>query len=82
LLGGGKIFAVFNNMKKLFYFLIPAMLILSCNNTTDAGNNTDTTQNLQDPALVQPPADNIPDSMRIVNDSVIVPERGRDTIRI
>jgi hypothetical protein len=68
-------------MKKLFYFLVPAMLIISCNNAADADNNTDTTQNLEDPALVQPPTENLPDSMRIVNDSVIVPDTARDTIR-
>jgi hypothetical protein len=69
------------SMKKIFSFLLPAMLIISCNNAADGDNNADTTQNLEDPALVQPPTDNIPDSMRIVNDSLIVPDSARDTIR-
>jgi hypothetical protein len=68
-------------MKKIFCFLLPVMLIISCNNAADGDNNADTTQNLEDPALTQPPTDNIPDSMRIVNDSVIVPDSARDTIR-
>jgi hypothetical protein len=53
-------------MKKSFFGLILIAALGACNNSSDA--------ELKDPSTVQPPSEAIPDSTRLVNDSVIVPD--------
>jgi hypothetical protein len=50
--------------------LIAAILMTACNDGDD--RNTD-----KDPATVQPPEEAIPDSAKIINDSLIVPDSAR-----
>jgi hypothetical protein len=56
-------------MKKwLFGFLVTGMV---------ACNNTSSETELKDPSTVHPPSEAIPDSTRLVNDSVIVADTTR-----
>ena len=50
---------------RLFAVLVTSWLILGCNNN-DGGE--------KDPSVMQPPSEAIPDSMKIINDSVIGPD--------
>ncbi|RYD90203.1 MAG: hypothetical protein EOP50_16345 [Sphingobacteriales bacterium] len=53
------------------------LFAVACNSGTGNNEHNDTT--LANPPSVQPPADAIPDSMKIVNDSAIVPEHQPDS---
>jgi len=52
-------------MKNYLFGLALTTVLAACNNSSDS--------DLKDPATVQPPSEAIPDSTRLVNDSVIVP---------
>lgn len=54
-------------MKKYLIGLFSIGVIIACNNS-----NSDA--ELKDPSTVQPPSEAIPDSTKLVNDSVIVPD--------
>lgn len=56
-------------MKKLFFSLTTLLILTACNNS----NNEDKME-LKDPTETQPVSDAIPDSMKLVNDSVLVPD--------
>ena len=57
-------------MKRYLVILGLALVTQACNND----NNNETTNSEKDPSIMQPPSDAIPDSMKLVNDSVIVPD--------
>ncbi len=59
-----------------FNRLVPALLIAGLLFGCD---NTETTGGEKDPAEVHPPSEAIPDSTKIVGDSVIVPDTVPDT---
>ena len=54
-------------MNKNFLVLALIFGMAACNNSNSGGDE-------KDPSTVQPPSENIPDSTKIVNDSVIVPD--------
>ena len=56
-------------MKRYILFFGLALALQACN---DSNNSNTTTE--KDPSVTQPPSDAIPDSMKLVNDSVIVPD--------
>ena len=60
-------------MKKLLGLIILASLA-ACGENTNSDTETSDSIQMENPAEVQPPADAIPDSMRIINDSVIQPD--------
>ena len=66
-------------MKKLLVILFSVCMFSACNNssTTEGSDSTE----LKDPATVQPPSENIPDTMTIKKDSVVVPETNSDSAR-
>ncbi len=67
------------DMKKIFSFVI-VISFLSCGDTGNTNNGSADSIELENPAEIQPPADAIPDSMSIINDSVILPDpSGRST---
>ncbi|MER3470479.1 MAG: hypothetical protein C4330_03885 [Chitinophagaceae bacterium] len=53
---------------RALYFLL-AISFAACNNSRDTYSGGE-----KDPSTVQPPAQAIPDSTKLVNDSVIVPD--------
>jgi hypothetical protein len=53
-------------MKRIFFVSSLIFALIACNNSSSNGE--------KDPSTVQPPSENIPDSTKIVNDSVIVPD--------
>jgi hypothetical protein len=55
-------------MKQYALVLLAFMSLQACN---DGDNNSG---GEKDPSVMQPPSDAIPDSMKLVNDSVIVPD--------
>jgi hypothetical protein len=56
-------------MRYFLYFVAAFGILASC------GTNDDQTDaELKDPAVVHPPSEAIPDSTKLVNDSVIVPD--------
>jgi hypothetical protein len=57
------------NMKIYALALLLALGLQACN---DGNNNNGA--NLKDPSVMQPPSDAIPDSTKLVNDSVIMPD--------
>jgi hypothetical protein len=54
-------------MKKYFFALALITAIVACNNSSSESE-------LKDPSTVHPPSDAIPESTRLVNDSVIIPD--------
>lgn len=58
---------------KIILFLI-SFFLLSCGDADNNDVNTSDSMELENPADVQPPSDAIPDSMQIINDSVIQPD--------
>ena len=56
-------------MKKYLLGLTIATVMVACNNSSDT--------ELKDPSTVHPPSEAIPDSTRLVNDSVIVADTNR-----
>lgn len=60
------------NMKRLVLPLCAALFVVACNN--NSGSNTSADSAAGNPEVVQPPSEAIPDSTKIVNDSVIVPD--------
>ncbi|RYZ27143.1 MAG: hypothetical protein EOO10_13595 [Chitinophagaceae bacterium] len=49
---------------------LTASLMVSCSNGNDRND-----AELKDPSVTHPPSEAIPDSMQLVNDSVIMPDR-------
>jgi len=56
-------------MKKYLFGLAFTTAMVACNNSSDA--------ELKNPSTVQPPSEALPDSTRLVNDSLIVPDTAR-----
>lgn len=54
-------------MKARCILFAMAFSLFACNNSTNKGGE-------KDPSTVQPPSEAIPDSTKLVNDSVIVPD--------
>jgi len=54
-------------MKKYVLLLLLIAGLQACNDNNNSGGE-------KDPSVMQPPSDAIPDSTRLVNDSVIVPD--------
>jgi hypothetical protein len=63
------------NMKQIIIPFVGAvfMCLVACDGNDNDQTNVDSTS-AGNPAAVQPPAENVPDSMQIQNDSVIVPK--------
>lgn len=57
-------------MKKYFFYVTVMMGLIACNS---GENNTDGSGE-KDPSTVHPPSEAIPDSTKLVNDSVIMPD--------
>lgn len=59
-------------MKRYALVLLSFLALQACND----GNNNNATNSggEKDPSVMQPPSDAIPDSTKLVNDSVIVPD--------
>jgi hypothetical protein len=57
-------------MKRYLMILGLALAMQACNDS----NSNATINTEKDPSVVQPPSDAIPDSTRLVDDSVIVPD--------
>lgn len=56
-------------MKKLIVIAAVALFVVACNN-----NNDNKASNSSDPNRVQPESEAVPDSLKIVNDSTVVPD--------
>lgn len=70
-------------MKRIF---LAGILFMSIGFAACGDNNNRNDAELKDPSVTQPPSEAIPDSTKIVADSVIVPNNGRqvgasDTLR-
>ena len=62
-------------MKWIYSLTLLSVLVLAaCNSTETAETETTSDSSLPDPAAVQPPDAAIPDSMKLANDSVILPD--------
>lgn len=59
------------DMRKINFFivLLSAAIFSACNNSNDADRGGE-----KDPSVMHPPSQAIPDSTKLVNDSVIVPD--------
>jgi hypothetical protein len=55
-------------MKRYALVLVAFMSLQACNDSNDSSSGE------KDPSVMQPPSDAIPDSMKLMNDSVIVPD--------
>lgn len=62
-------------MKKIFVAMLVSAGFLACNSNSSTETKTDSSAG--NPAVTQPPSENIPDTMTIKNDSVIVPDSTR-----
>jgi hypothetical protein len=60
------------NMKNLLCFLFAVFVIASCNDSNEDASTID-------PSETHPPSEALPDTMQLVNDSVIVPDNAPDT---
>lgn len=67
-------------MKKLLVLLFSIVFIAACGDSANINAGGDSIE-LKDPATVQPPSENIPDTMTIKKDSVVVPETNSDSAR-
>lgn len=56
-------------MKRYALVLFSFLMLQACNDGNDRND-----AEMKDPSVMQPPSDAIPDSTRLVNDSVIVPD--------
>ena len=57
---------------KAFIGLALLFFVASCNDAnTNKEDNTDSIEET-DPAIMQPPADALPDSVKLINDSIII----------
>ena len=57
-------------MKRIYFALLAAVVFtLGCSNGSDENSGGE-----KDPSTVQPPSEAIPDSTKLVNDSVVVPD--------
>ena len=62
-------------MKRIYFLAVPVIFSLAaCNSTETTETESMSDSTMPDPAAVQPPEDAIPDSMRLANDSVILPD--------
>lgn len=64
-------------MKRLLVPLFATVFVAACNNNTEGNSregDTTTDTSAGNPAAVQPPSEAIPESTKLVNDSVIVPK--------
>ena len=59
-------------MKKLLLIIGVALIIAGCGNNNDKATN-------EDPSKVQPVSEAIPGSLKLVNDSAIVPDKNADS---
>jgi hypothetical protein len=64
------------NMKRILVPLVSALFIVACNNDAENENTADSAAG--NPATVQPPSEALPDTMQLVNDSVVVPDTNAD----
>jgi hypothetical protein len=55
---------------QLWVLLLPASLMIACG----SNNNEENSGGEKDPSVMHPPSQAIPDSTKLVNDSVIVPD--------
>jgi hypothetical protein len=60
-------------MKRLFVFLATAFVFTACNND-NAANDAAT----KDPSEVHPPSEALPDTLQLINDSVVVADPSAD----
>ena len=58
-------------MRRFFLFVLTVSLLQACGNNND--NNNRDEPDMKPPTATQPPSDAIPDSIKINNDSVLVP---------
>lgn len=65
------------NILSMKYLITLAFVFLMACNSNSGDNSGYTEDNLPDPEKVQPPADAIPEDMKIVNDSVVKPDSSK-----
>lgn len=63
-------------MKRILLPLFVTIVVAACNN--DADNDTSNDSAAGNPSVVQPPSEALPDTMQLVNDSVVVPDTNAD----
>lgn len=67
----GKTFAACVFMKKFFYVVMACGFLAACNNEEDNASTAD-------PSTVHPPSEALPDTLQLVNDSVVVVDSNAD----